>query len=257
MKKTNKILTRALVILLALVLITSSVVSSTFAKYVITKKAETTVGLREFGLDITVTPKLGLLGDGVQTEKNGKSLKITYNNLSLKPNDSFKEALEIRVDGTPVVDAKITIDVLVAYNSGDNASTNAFEAKNTDFSSIPDNAASLICVPIAFIVNDKNATDSYNQLSASDAAEAIEQKIADEMSGFDMNDTNTAVTKTIRDTNGTYDRVEEIINFGFEWKDGTGNTNQDFYNHFGTWIAERGDTVTVTYTVTVEQITGT
>ena len=57
MRRANKILMATVAILLCLVLITSSVVSTTLAKFVITKSASTSVGFTKFNMEVKLDVK--------------------------------------------------------------------------------------------------------------------------------------------------------------------------------------------------------
>lgn len=248
MKKTNKILAKALVIILSLVLITSCVVSSTFAKYVVAKSAKTTVSLQKFGLDI----KLEGIGFNDEAEKqNGDSITYRAKNISLIPgDDTYKgSAVKATISGKPVVDANIKIDVQVEYNGGE------FEVSNTVFSDLA--TAKETYVPIAFMVNGQNATYSYNSLAVEEAADKIEEKIGDTETNFTYS--NGVASYAITKIGDEYPNVTEIIEFGFMWENNVGGDNAMLFDQIGTWLSnqtgEAASTVTVTYTITVEQAT--
>ena len=170
MKKTTKRLTMIVAILLTLVLLTSSIVSTTLAKYVVSKDAKTTVGLEAFGLTVDVKANYTGAGTAVESNKNGDSVTLTYANLNLKPGDNIANAIEVAVYGTAKVNVKVSINVTVAYG-GDK-----FVVTKSNFSSLTTDSKT--CVPIAFTVNSAAATTSYNELTESAAAQAIEEKIS-------------------------------------------------------------------------------
>ena len=254
MKKLTKTLTRVCVILLSLVLITSSVVSTTLAKYTVTKEGKTTAGLKKFGLDLEVTSPYDTTP--AQSNKSGNSLTLTFVDLTLMPGDTINDAIVVKVTGQPVVDARVTIDVTVAYNG------EKFVINNSDFEWLG-NTASKTCVPIQFTVNDNAATAAYNNLRASDAATAIKTAL-DQKADYAIDSTSKAAYKDFEAANYTGNtKVNEVVNFGFTWtKDDVGSTDTEkLHNHqIGTWFANRSDsdstksTVTVTYKITVEQI---
>lgn len=239
MKKTTKRLTMIVAILLTLVLLTSSIVSTTLAKYVVSKDAKTTVGLEAFGLTVDVKANYTDAGTAVESNKNGDSVTLTYANLNLKPGDNIANAIEVSVKGTAKVNAKVSINVVVAYGGS------KFVVTKSNFSSLT--ADSKTCVPIAFTVNSAEATTSYNELTESAAAQAIEEKI----SGYTYADGVASKTFTI-DANTKTVAVNETINFGFKWDKGSNLLN----NQISTWLANQTtnkSTVSLTYTVTVEQ----
>ena len=55
MRRANKIFMATVAVLLCLVLISTSIVSGVFARFAITKKAETTVKLEQFGVEIKLS----------------------------------------------------------------------------------------------------------------------------------------------------------------------------------------------------------
>ena len=85
MRKANRIMIRAVAILLCLVLFTSCVVSTTFAKYVIRKSAPLTVGLERFGVSIDLDVNEAFANavgeDNVEIKQLGESLSVKISNL--------------------------------------------------------------------------------------------------------------------------------------------------------------------------------
>ena len=246
MKKTNKILARVLVIILSLVLITSSVVSSTFAKYVVVKTGKTTVGMEAFGLDVTITAKHDSTPS--ETAKNGDSVTLTFTNLLLKPGDVIDDAVNVKVSGEAKCAVNVVIDVTVAYNGG------AFVVNKSHFSSLG-NADPSVYVPIAFTVEGAEATTSYNNLPATDAASAIETAIQNEVTGSSI--VNGKVTKNYPMSGGKViiGSGDFDIDFGFKWT----NDGDLLHDQIGTYLANQTDsnksTVTISYTISVEQDT--
>ena len=203
------------------------------------KTAKTTVGLEAFGLDIDVTANYDGAGEGTESNKNGDSVTLTYTNLNLKPGDNITDAITVSISGTAKVNVKVSIDVTVTYNGGD------FVIYKSDFSSLSENSKT--CVPIAFTVNGNNATTSYNALTEAQAAEAIEKAISD----YTYADGVASKTFNV-DTNTKTVSPNQTINFGFKWDDGANLLE----NQIGTWLANQTtnkSTITVSYTVTVEQ----
>ena len=240
MKKTNKILTRALVILLALVLITSSVVSSTFAKYVVRKQAAVTVGLEAFGLTVSLTG-IDALGEETQTDKKGDSVSISYTGVKLKPGDErFINAVTASVTGEPNVPADVKIDVSVVYGG------EQFKVTNDDFE-----GKAGTYVPIVFYVGGKSVTTAYDDLTTDEAVTNIKGGLP---SGF-----SNGVYKITKDAQGNF-TLPDPVTFGFEWPLNAGNgDNVLLFDQIGTWLArdnnDNASTVTITYTISVEQDT--
>ena len=129
MKKTTKRLTMIVAILLTLVLLTSSIVSTTLAKYVVSKDATTTVGLDKFNLDVTFTYNESYK-DSVKNA--GDSVEVTLKNITLKPGDDYKNLITASISGTPTVDADIKIEIIVTED--DSSKFNVLAANFTGLS---------------------------------------------------------------------------------------------------------------------------
>ena len=113
MRRANKILMATVAVLLCLVLISTSIVSGVFARFAITKKAETTVKLEQFGVKIELTPDANLVK---KTEiKKGDSATVEFSNLQMVPGDSFYNALNVKVTGAPTVDVVLRITCHIYY----------------------------------------------------------------------------------------------------------------------------------------------
>ena len=243
MKKRSRIIMMITAILLILVMISSCLVSSTMAKYVITKKATTQVSFKRFG----VTVNLAL--DGVtasETEENGDSVTLTYTT-SLTPGTS--KNISASVTGAPSVDAIVTANVEVAY-----AGTAAFKVANsTDFYGV---AANTIYVPIGFKVggsssyasHDSQSTTPYSSRDAAATELIIENALA----------TSTGGKLAYADDkmSGEFTKNVEIgltnLNIALDWpKDYT--TVVADSDEIGTYMAEKGSQVVITYTITVTQ----
>ena len=114
MSKVNKILMATVAILLTLVLISTSVVSSVFARFTIKKSAETTVTLEKFGVEIKLTPKEGSLVAKGENVKKGDSVSMQFTS-ALAMGETLYDALKVEVTGTPSVDVKFRMTCKVDY----------------------------------------------------------------------------------------------------------------------------------------------
>ena len=84
MRKVNKNITRIVAILLALVMISACVLSSTFAKYVTKKDATATVGFTKFG--VTITPGSDLSSSYDTTAEEGVvEVRVNTSSASTEP----------------------------------------------------------------------------------------------------------------------------------------------------------------------------
>ena len=119
MRRANKILMSAVAILLCLVLISTSVVSGIFARFVITQKITGAFVFSNFGVDVTITPntdKYPELGNPTPTTTSVSST-VAFNQLSLRPGSDYSEAIKIKFSGTPNVKVKVSVIFHVNYTS--------------------------------------------------------------------------------------------------------------------------------------------
>ena len=247
MKKTNKILARVLVIILSLVLITSSVVSSTFAKYVVAKDAKSTIGLQAFGIEVDLSIK-----DGVsKTEsKKGDSVSYTVSNLTLKPGDDYSNLFTASITKTPTVDANVTITVDVTACSEDSFSVNASDFTAYDWGQ----DATRKYLPIGVYYGNKYVVNPY-KVCTTTVETTIESAIITELAKHNSL-TATAAGNAV---SGTFSKNTEIqnlsnITIGFDWPENY-TTQVPGSDEIGTWIAKKTPSFTITYTISVEQDT--
>jgi hypothetical protein len=136
MRKVNKILMATVSILLCLVLISTSVLSGIFAKYVITKKGSASATFKAFGvtLDMTVDEtKLKKAGATVVTaeDKHKVTKSVTISGLKMAPGESIMDAVKINISGTAGVRLKVVIEPKVLYDRS------AYENVCGDFQGVP------------------------------------------------------------------------------------------------------------------------
>ena len=248
MKKFSKRITMLVAILLCLVLITSSVVSTTLAKFVITKSATTSVGFTNFDMEVKLDVK-GLTASS--TEQKGDTLVATYNQLMLKPGDDFSDLFTITISGTATVKTLITVDVDIEY-----ADSN-FTIPQKGFNG--SNAATLY-MPAGFNVGSSYASATINSKTvkatpyASNAAakteEIVERALATEL-GLTYSPDNKNMTKTL----SVKDEIAKTgVKLGIDWPaDYAGVTNS---NEIGTYLSLHTSPVISTFkiVITVEQV---
>lgn len=116
--KANKILIKIVAILLCLVLISMSIVSGIFAKFVIEKSGSTTIKFNKFGVSVGLTLSdefVEFLGGEEKVADmmtvNGDSISINIPNLKMAPGDIWDKAFTVSIDGTPTVDCRFKFDV--------------------------------------------------------------------------------------------------------------------------------------------------
>ena len=116
MRKVNKMLMATVSILLCLVLISTSVVSGIYAKFVITKSGDATVSLKAFGVTLRVSPGTNLPAGTVvsPTQINANTLSVTVTGVRLAPGDFVDDVVIFQVGGSPnvqKVDFKLVVDI--------------------------------------------------------------------------------------------------------------------------------------------------
>ena len=95
MRKANKIVMSAVAILLCLVLISTSVVSGVFAKFVINQSTTAQVTFGKFGVDVTITPSTAMASYKKTEVTKGMSATMEFNQISFYPGAEYKDALKI------------------------------------------------------------------------------------------------------------------------------------------------------------------
>lgn len=139
MKKVNKALMATVAILLSLVLISTSVLSGVFAKFVDTKSAGATVSLKAFGVTLTMSipdatvTALENAGASIPKDTNGKPLEtftsegnsITISGLKMLPGMTFPKAVKFEFGGAPTVPVQVKITPTITYDSKVHTTTEA------------------------------------------------------------------------------------------------------------------------------------
>ena len=172
MRKANKILMATVAILLCLVLITTSVASGIFAKFVITKSGSTTLKLTQFGVTVSMTPATDkLIALGAKSESLTESLvgveyRTTISGLCLAPGDDLTDAVKFEISGTPSVKVKVFITTTVKFYDKDGNETTgsiytvpANKIKNAKGEYI---STAQSYMPIGFTFGDATATLTAN-----------------------------------------------------------------------------------------------
>lgn len=242
-RKANRILMAIVLILLCLVLMTTSVVSGIFAKYTISKQVLMMFSFESFGVTIEIIPSEGLQkAAGAGNIRFDESRNLTVSNLLMHPGNDFKDALKFQIKGKPTADAELKVEVTVANE--EKAFDNAFQITRLAFPSLFENKAETVTqlpyVPMGFYVGDDYAVQPYSQVNAQEIGAAISAKVG-----------------TIKFDKGKPIGEKNIL-FGFDWqKDyNSQKSGSDCYDEIGTWISNEKPSFTITYKISVEQITG-
>ena len=239
-RKANRILMAIVLILLCLVLMTTSVVSGIFAKYTISKQVLMMFSFESFGVTIEIIPSEGLKkAVGADNIRFDESRNLTVSNLLMHPGNDFKDALKFQIKGKPTADAELKVEVTVA-NEG-NAFDSAFKINKQDFPSLFTgtwaNETEMPYVPMGFYVDNQDAVSPYSQVNAQEIGAAISAKVG--TINFDKG-------KPIGEKN---------ILFGFDWQKDYNKNHLGCYDEIGTWISNEKPSFTITYKISVEQIT--
>ena len=253
MKKTTKKLTTVVAVLLILVLMTSSIVSGTLAKFVITKSTETNVTFTQFGVTVTFTPSTtqSIVGDATT---NGDTVTYAARNITMKPGDDYSQALTIGISGTPNVDVRVTLTATIDYNDAN------FKVLNSDFDAIN---VDTVYMPIGFKVGSNYATNatpykSFTNFSTSPTDVQLTNALG---TAIQAKTTGLTYSNTTHSLTGEFgpNKTNKTINIpsfttGFDWPMEYGTVaNSDA---IGTYLCSQttAPSFSITYSVTVEQI---
>lgn len=249
MKKFNKILTMTVAMLLTLVLLTSSIVSTTLAKYVVSKDATTTVSLNRFNLDVTFTYNESYK----DSAKNiGDSVEVTLKNIALKPGDDYKNLITASISGTPTVDANIKIEIIVTEDD-----SSKFNVLATNFTGLSDSRY----LPMGVYVGGTSVIAPYTPYAKdADIGDEIQTAIATKIETLAKTPTN--ITNETRNGGTVTAKVAATkavsltgLGIGFDWPKthGADADAQKLNDNIGTWVSKNQPTFNITYRITVEQ----
>lgn len=250
-KNFSKTIMVILAVLLTLVLISTSTVSGIFAKYVVEKQATTTVSLKRFGIKLTVDKGDDFDGTKMSIDPaspNANTLSVEVSNISLAPGERFDEVVEFTVS----VDTKVSVNTRIKVKAEVITFTNF-----TVDSGVGDLTASAVYVPIGFTA-EKNDTATeiapawtYNsQEGVQDGLMAnLRTLIGNEVTTDDYADVKIANAGITSNNN----LVIKTLGFG-AYCPATGDAGSYDADEIGTWLAEKGASISVRYTVVLEQI---
>ena len=266
-KRANKIMMMTVAILLCFVLISTSVVSGIYAKYVITKSAETTVKLKAFGVTLTVTGS-----NGATVTPSGSTganvVKVTISDLQMTPGQTLADVVKFTIDGTPSVSqVKLKIKTTVSGSANFNTTSAKITALVPDTTGLAITTANYI--PFGFTMKTSANLDGTSPTSktllgawstpTSDTAFAtsIRDKINSEFT-FSTTDSTTDTAEKIIYQNSAYNT--KYVSFGFTcWGKGTSglpsNVTETEADLIQMYLQSQSSAkLTITYTVSVEQV---
>ena len=263
--------------MLCLTLVTTSLVSGIFAKYVVEDSASGTIQLNTLGVTVGIYNSSDITEASRTT--NGNSVSVTYSNLNMQPGVVKENVIRFVFGGQQNVPIKVTFKVDIQTH-------NDFIIDVADFDSI---SASTAFMPMQFVcgtVANKDATTYANAdtvkktnawLSATpylDTTSLFDECLEKELVGnvksilgtsnvsdVDFDGTCAYVSKTFSKTEAiAFANSTKGIGFGFEWPLGdTSDTSTEaaLHNAIESYLVEKFDTnevpITITFTVSVEQ----
>lgn len=265
MKKTNKIMMISVSVLLSLVLITSSFVSTTFAKYASTGQASTSARVAKWGATIDVTLSDELVGKLSNKDyKNMAVIQFEQNSpLGMSAGKKYDNALSIKFDGKPEVSLKVKLVLDIVYTDGLKvASGTGGISADTHF--IPmgikmgakndgvDQFESDFVAGPWFSGSDANSLKNNAQTAFNNGVENKIDATAESACVEKIFDPNADILFT--DSNGK--TIDELV-FGFEWPETyTNPTNSYNYTDIGQYLIEKcaNGGFGFSFTIIIEQI---
>ena len=284
MKKANKILMAIVAILLSLVLLSTSMVSGIFAKFVIQHSAKNTITLGRFGVDVSIIPNTTAFenaGANVELIKDEANniLSATVTGLKMRPGMDFSDALKVRFEGETNVDAFVIITFHFEYMLGDfkipNGVANVTATSGINMMPIGLRFGALMDSTPVISNAYAGSTTPYRTQTADDAEDGYVNHIRKNIyCSFYYNvdeDTDTYISKNFdagdkilfhpySDWNSK--TVNENVNinefeFGFDWPDEYSDNKGYNYDEAGTYLSQNttalSQTISFTYTVKIQQ----
>ena len=266
MRKVNRILMATIAVLLSLVLITTSVVSGIFAKFVISKEATVSMTLEQFNVKITITPNASLGSTPTLGEIDDNTAVISASP-SLAIGDTFYDAFHIQVTGTPNTKVKFIMTCHIETEGNFTVPAEVINYKN-----VPDT----LYMPLGYTIAFKDDVSDHVDLCRpyhSKPSDEIEEIIArNTAKRLGLVNYKTDGSETPYDGNDYYFQTEfekgktietektKLTTFymGFYWphqyKNGDTVHPKGNVDKVGTWLSENATSITIRYTFRIEQI---
>ena len=225
MKKVNKILMAVIAILLSLVLISTSVVSGIFAKFVITKGAEVPIKFKKLGVTLNILHSSDI--EITNTTNDGKSVSVTFSGLNLSPGETKDNVIGFAFDGQQNFPIWITADVMIRPHADFMIAASGFDSLESDTAFMP------LKFKVGTLAN-KDAT-TYQNVETTEAwisdtnydnfVQSVSMKVCEKVK-VAMDTTGTigygsagaCVTESFTATEAiSFRNSAKGIGFGFEW----------------------------------------
>lgn len=275
MRKNNKKIMIVVSVLLSLVLITSSIVSGTMAKYTTTSgQKSTSARVAKFGVELGVSLDEEfekVCGNYTITANNG-SILISVPNLKIGPEDDFSKALHVSISGRSEVKLKVSMDINVERKGnfildetfGPNKNTIYFPIGMTlgcknesdqyvnDYLMVPGNTApdSMYETLLMIYFADRIFMDPVGEYYKDMSVESV----------FEPGEEIVFHPSVLDDTDGNNDPVGSVyindFDLGFKWPFESDSTDKNANDKKDTWLVSQ-ETVPsfgYTFTITVEQV---
>ena len=252
-KRFNKILMMTVAILLCFVLISTSVVSGIFAKYVITRSAGATVSLKKFGVKLSMYKGADFAESGASASisDDGTTITTSITGIGLVPGKDYPDIVKFTaaVDGTVSVNTRIKVKAVVDTTDGTTAG-NKFKLDSTTYIPIATRIkiGSAAAQDVASAWEAASFSDYQTKLTA-----GLRNKIGTSVA---TNDTAYAGAKIATAGATQLDaNAKSTISFGFcvPATYGTGDAIAT-YDERITKIAANQPSFTITFYVSLEQI---
>lgn len=261
MKKANKILMATVAILLSLVLLSTSIVSGIFARFVIEKSGSVPIKFNKFGVELELeidddvyAAVGGENSNNVELSRDGDSVTVTLKNLKMAPGDDFTDAIKVSVSGDAGVRCKIGLDIDFVYEKSD------FTIKGA-FCGLPIGMR-LACLNTNRV---KESSEFFSSWDSDDALSPGEFGATDICKKIDVNClySNRCYVEKVFEKgddivfhpNSTSTVEINDLYFDLFWPIDASDTK----NEYDTYLAKNYDTIdqTIVFTVKIEQVSDT
>lgn len=271
-KKANRIMMIAVSLLLALVLLTTCVLSGIYAKYVTQSEVPTKIVIKKLGLTINVKENDTVISK-VQETKQGNFVSLTYSSFNIRPGVEENGLIKFFISGTPTVPVRVTVRVNVTTDE---------RCMVPESVTLNSNDTDAVYIPFTFKVGTVSeswgvgnlavvAGAPFSAASCAELDEQIESAVAESIKTRMNSDTAVAndangyyVSKDFtRDANGNVAPIafnssdRKGIAFGFKWPIDANDKSSDD-DLIETYLAKKfgtdGVPLTFTFTVSIEQI---
>ncbi len=167
MRKANKIVMMTVAMLLSAVLLTTSALSGTLAKYVTSggphsesaRVAKWGVTVRAWVNDNDIA-RLRAAGATVNTSETDKAM-VTITGLKLKPGDDFSDVVKFEVSGSPEVKARVKLTVQIKHKNLSNGGNNYNYGSISVPAGVADLKKTTYFMPLGYTFGANNASDKY------------------------------------------------------------------------------------------------